>query len=142
MSASHGSRGSFGDERGGGADAVVNVNPPSRINTRMHCRCCGDSGFGGSELLAGFDLLKGKRCTGMTSGVAPSDDPKAQALYEYYSESIVSDEHVVVDGNIIMAQGQAYVEFALELARQMGLYDQEGEEYEADSNWLKNVRTS
>jgi 4-methyl-5(b-hydroxyethyl)-thiazole monophosphate biosynthesis len=96
---------------------------------------------GGSAILAGFGVLKGRRCTGLTSGVKPSDQPKAQARYEYYSESILSDEHVVVDGNIITAQGQAYAEFAVELGRQMGIYDQEGEDYDADLNWLKNIRS-
>jgi len=95
---------------------------------------------GGASMLAGFGVLKGKKCTGMTSGVAPSDRPNVNKEYEYYSESIVSDEHVVVDGNIITAQGQAYIEFAVELARLMGVYEQEGEDYEADLNWLKNIR--
>ncbi|MFC2099279.1 DJ-1/PfpI family protein [Candidatus Bipolaricaulota bacterium] len=95
---------------------------------------------GGASMLAGFGLLKGKACTGMTSGVEPSDRQNVNTEYEYYSESIVSDEHVVVDGNIITAQGQAYIEFAVELARQMGIYEQEGEDYDADLNWLKNIR--
>ena len=97
---------------------------------------------GGASMLAGFGVLKGKQCTGMTSGVEPSNHPNAQSEYEYFSESIVSNEHVVVDGNIITAQGQAYMEFALELARQMGIYEQEGKDYEEDYNWLKNIRSS
>ena len=95
---------------------------------------------GGASMLAGLGVLKGRKCTGMTSGVEPSDRPNVNTEYEYYSESIVSDEHVVVDGNIITAQGQAYIEFAMELARQMGIYEQEGEDYDADLNWLKNIR--
>ena len=95
---------------------------------------------GGASLLAGLGMLKEKRCTGMTSGVAPSDRPNANSEFEYYSESIVSEDHVVVDGNIITAQGQAYIEFAVELARQMGIYDQENEDYDEDLNWLKNIR--
>jgi hypothetical protein len=46
---------------------------------------------------------------------------------------------VVVDGNIITAQGQAYVEFAIELARQMGLCEKE-EDYENALKWFKNIR--
>ena len=46
---------------------------------------------------------------------------------------------MVVDGNIITAQGQAYVEFAFELARQMELSEKE-EEYEAGIKWFKNIR--
>ncbi|MFC2108771.1 DJ-1/PfpI family protein, partial [Candidatus Bipolaricaulota bacterium] len=95
---------------------------------------------GGASLLAGLGMLNEKRCTGMTSGVAPSDRPNANSEFEYYSESIVSEDHVVVDGNIITAQGQAYIEFAVELARQMGIYDQENEDYDEDLNWLKNIR--
>jgi 4-methyl-5(b-hydroxyethyl)-thiazole monophosphate biosynthesis len=71
---------------------------------------------GGSGLLAGLGVLEGKKCTGGTSGVKPGD-----AEYKYYSGAILSDEYVVVDGNIITAQGQAYAEFAVELARQMGV---------------------
>lgn len=89
---------------------------------------------GGASLLAGLGILKGKRCTGMTAGVDPS-----RPSYKYYSESTVSGEHVVVDGNIITAQGQAYVEFAVELVRQMGLYKNE-EEYAEELKWLKNIR--
>jgi hypothetical protein len=59
--------------------------------------------------------------------------------YQYFSESIFLDDHVVVDDNIITAQGQAYVEFAFELARQMRLSDKE-EEYEAGIKWFKNIR--
>ncbi|MCJ7625902.1 MAG: DJ-1/PfpI family protein, partial [Anaerolineaceae bacterium] len=87
---------------------------------------------GGASLLAGLGILKGKKCTGMTSGVEPSDRPNVNSEYNYYTESIVSEEHVVVDGNIITAQGQAYVEFAVELARQMGIYNENQEEYNED----------
>jgi 4-methyl-5(b-hydroxyethyl)-thiazole monophosphate biosynthesis len=89
---------------------------------------------GGARLLAGLGILKGKKCTGMTSGVNP-----AFGSYKYYSESLLSEEYVVVDGNIITAQGQAYVEFAVELARQMGLYKNK-EEYDEDLKWFKNIR--
>lgn len=89
---------------------------------------------GGAALLAGLGVLKGKRCTGLASGKDP-DIPG----YEYFSESIFLDDHVVVDGNIITAQGQAYVEFAFALACQMGLSERE-EEYEAGINWFKNIR--
>ena len=59
--------------------------------------------------------------------------------YQYFSESFFSDEHVVVDGNIITAQGQAYVEFAVELARQMNLCEQE-DDYRKALKWFKNIR--
>ena len=72
---------------------------------------------GGAALLAGLGLLNGKKCTGDTSGVKPGD-----IAYKYFSGSILSDEQVVVDGNIVTAQGRAYAEFAAELAHQMGLF--------------------
>ena len=89
---------------------------------------------GGASLLAGLGILKGKKCTGMASGVSPNIPS-----YPYFAESIISGEHVVVDGNIITAQGQAYVEFAIELARQMNLCDDE-EQYDAAQKWFKNIR--
>ncbi|MEW5868258.1 MAG: DJ-1/PfpI family protein [Chloroflexota bacterium] len=55
---------------------------------------------GGACLLAGLGVLKGKRCTGLSSGKDP-DIPS----YRYFSESIFLDDHVVVDGNLITAQG-------------------------------------
>ncbi len=89
---------------------------------------------GGASLLAAFGILKGKNCTGDTSGVDPKSDEG-----KYYEGSIVSDKHVVVDGNIITAQGQAYAEFAVELAHQMGLY-KNGDECKEELKWLKNIR--
>lgn len=89
---------------------------------------------GGASLLAGLGILKGKKCTGMSSGRDPS-----RPSYQYFFESLFSDEHVVVDGNIITAQGQAYVEFAVELARQMSLCEQEADYGEA-LKWFKNIR--
>ena len=89
---------------------------------------------GGASLLAGLGILKGKKCTGMVSGKNPS-----RPSYQYFSEAIFSDEHVVVDGNIITAQGQAYVEFAVELARQMDLCEKE-DDYGEALKWFKNIR--
>lgn len=89
---------------------------------------------GGASLLAGLGVLKGKKCTGMSSGKDPG-----QPSYRYFSEAIFLDEQVVVDGNIITAQGQAYVEFAIELARQMALCEKE-EDYGEALKWFKNIR--
>jgi putative intracellular protease/amidase len=89
---------------------------------------------GGASLLAGLGMLKGKKCTGLASGKNPS-----LPIYQYFSEANFSDEHVVVDGNIITAQGQAYVEFAVELARQMSLCEKE-DDYEEALKWFKNIR--
>ena len=89
---------------------------------------------GGAGLLAGLGVLKGKRCTGLASGKDPNIPE-----YQYFSESTFLDDHVVVDGSIITAQGQAYVEFAFELARQMGLSKNDAD-YEAGIKWFKNIR--
>lgn len=89
---------------------------------------------GGSELLAALGILKGLKCTGNSSGMKSSDSG-----YKYYTESILSDECVVVDGNVITAQGQAYAEFAVESANQMGLIKNQPE-YDGTLNWLKNKR--
>jgi 4-methyl-5(b-hydroxyethyl)-thiazole monophosphate biosynthesis len=90
---------------------------------------------GGAMLLAGFGLLKGRKCTGDTSGLNPDD----KFYKKYYAGTIVSDEQVVVDGNIITAQGQAYAEFAVELAWQMGLCKSQEDRDEA-LRWCKNIR--
>ena len=76
----------------------------------------------------------------MTSGVEPSEQPNLQKEYEYFEGAITLDDYVVVDGNIITAQGQAFAEFAVELVRQMGLYDKNPQEYAGDLKWLKNIR--
>jgi 4-methyl-5(b-hydroxyethyl)-thiazole monophosphate biosynthesis len=89
---------------------------------------------GGASLLAGLGILKGKKCTGMSSGRDSS-----RPSYQYFFGSLFLDEHVVVDGNIITAQGQAYVEFAVELARQMSLCEQE-DNYREALKWFKNIR--
>jgi len=89
---------------------------------------------GGSELLAALGLLEGKRCTGNTSGVFPGD-----LVFPYYKESFLSDKSVVTDGNIITAQGQAYIEFAATLAKHMGVIKDEPSRLET-INWFKNLR--
>ena len=89
---------------------------------------------GGASLLAGLGILKGRKCTGMASGKNPN-----LPSYQYFSEANFLDEHVVVDGNIITAQGQAYVEFAVELARQMSLCEKE-DDYGEALKWFKNIR--
>lgn len=90
---------------------------------------------GGSELLAALGLLDGRRCTGNACGVFETD-----SVYPYYLKTLlVNDEHVVVDGPYITSQGQAYVEFAVEVARQMGSI-KDNAEFTETQNWLKNIR--
>jgi 4-methyl-5(b-hydroxyethyl)-thiazole monophosphate biosynthesis len=89
---------------------------------------------GGASALAGMGFLDGKKCTGMGSG----QDPE-QPSWAYFANADFSDDHVVVDGNIITAQGQAYVEFAVELARQMDL-SEDPQDYGEAARWFKNIR--
>lgn len=91
---------------------------------------------GGSELLAALGLLDGRKCTGNTSGVFESD-----SAYPYYNKTLlVNDQHVVVDGPYITGQGQAYAEFAVEVARQMGSV-KDDLDFEETLKWLKNIRS-
>jgi putative intracellular protease/amidase len=89
---------------------------------------------GGASLLAALGILKGKNCTGDSSGVNPTSQEG-----QYYAGANISTKHVVVDGNIITAQGQAYIEFAVELSRQMKLYENP-DEYDEAIRWCKNIR--
>lgn len=90
---------------------------------------------GGSELMAALGLLDGRKCTGNTSGVFETD-----SAYPCYGKTLlVNDEHVVVDGPYITGQGQAYAEFAVEVARQMESIKDDSD-YKETLNWLKNIR--
>lgn len=89
---------------------------------------------GGASALAGMGFLDGKQCTGMGSGRDPE-----RPSWSYFANTNFSDDHVVVDGDIITAQGQAYVEFAVELARQMDLCEAPQDYVEA-TRWFKNIR--
>lgn len=86
-------------------------------------RCISSGGLvagicGGSELLAGFGLLDGLRCTGGASGIRASDP-----LAKYYQHTKYEASPVVVDncesGIMITAQGLAYEAFASKLVEVM-----------------------
>ncbi len=91
---------------------------------------------GGAVLLAELGLLDGRRCTGNTSGILETDE--VYSLYE--KTNLVKDEYVVVDGPFITGQGQAYVEFAVEVARQMDCVTDEAD-FAETLKWLKNDRS-
>ncbi len=86
---------------------------------------CGGPGF-----LAHAGLLKGLR---IAHGYSAED---AERVFE---ESTITDEDVVVEGNIITARGQAFAEFAVEVYRHLGFFQNEEEAVSA-LNWLKNKR--
>ncbi|MFW9845720.1 MAG: DJ-1/PfpI family protein [Candidatus Thorarchaeota archaeon] len=83
---------------------------------------------GGPEFLANAGVITGKRIThGHTEEYASV----------VFADCIIEDEDVVVEGNIITARGQAYAEFAVEICRQLDLFENEEEAIET-LNWLKN----
>ena len=84
---------------------------------------------GGPEFLANAGILKGKR---ITQG---HDDEYALKVF---TDCTLVDEDVVIDGNIITARSQAYAEFAVEICRQLDLFESV-EEAEEALNWFKNM---
>lgn len=89
---------------------------------------------GGTELMAAYGLLKGKRCTGDSSGL------KSDAKYIHlFRDAVITNEDVVVDGNIITSIGQAYVEFAVQLGKLADVFEDE-EDTLADYKWFKNIK--
>jgi 4-methyl-5(b-hydroxyethyl)-thiazole monophosphate biosynthesis len=88
---------------------------------------------GGVALLGHLGLLQGRRFTGAARG----HEIDAAALATRFKDAHYTGEGVTVDGHIVTAQGQAFVEFALEVARLAGVYGSE-EERLRDYRWLKN----
>lgn len=89
---------------------------------------------GGTFLMAEYGILDNKRCTGSGSGLSLEMDS-----IDLFKEAVITDESIVIDGNVITAAGQAYVEMAIELGKIMKLYKTE-KEVENDYKWLKNIR--
>ncbi|MHC1680101.1 MAG: DJ-1/PfpI family protein [Methanomassiliicoccales archaeon] len=81
---------------------------------------------GGPEWLATAGVLDERRCT--------HSQEKPAITFE---KAIFTNEYLTVDGNIITAKGQAYAEFAVEMGRQMGIYNSE-DEATADLDWLRD----
>jgi len=86
---------------------------------------CGGPGF-----LAHAGLLKGLR---IAHGYTPED------AIRVFEGSTITDEDVIVEGNIITARGQAFAEFAVEVYRSFGFFANE-EEAASSLDWLKNKR--
>jgi len=84
---------------------------------------CGGPGF-----LAHAGLLKGLR---IAHGYSAED------AIRVFEGSTITDDDVIVEGNIITARGQAFAEFAVEVYRTLGFFENE-EEAISSLNWLKN----
>lgn len=98
-----------------------------KVNERgkLIAAICGGPGF-----LAHAELLHGLK---IAHGYSPED------AIRVFEGSEITDEDVVVEGNIITARGQAFAEFAVEVYRALGFF---ADEAEANStlDWLKNKR--
>jgi len=90
---------------------------------------------GGAMLLGYLGLLKGKRFNYGAAGF----ELKEEEYSVYFSDAIRIHEDVVLDGNILTAQGQAFIEFGIEIAQYLGIYENE-QERERDYKWLKNIK--
>jgi len=86
---------------------------------------CGGPGF-----LAHAGLLKGLR---VAHGYSPED------AIRVFEGSEITDEDVIVAGTIITARGQAYAEFAVEVYRTLGFFENENEARNS-LDWLKNIK--
>ena len=86
---------------------------------------CGGPGF-----LAHAGLLKGLR---IAHGFSDED------AIRVFEGSEITDEDVIVEGNIITARGQAFAEFAVEVYRVLGFFENDKEAKDTLA-WLKNER--
>jgi len=92
---------------------------------------------GGAVLLAAMGFLHGCRATGNTSGIG-MDDPDRK-WYEHATLVDGPEGHVVRDGNIITAQGQAFISFSVEVSRALGLCESD-EDVRQQLDWFMNRR--
>jgi len=89
---------------------------------------------GGVILLGAAGLLRGKRFT----GEAREFENSAEKLSRYFSGAVYTGEDVVVDGTIVTAMGQAFVEFGIEVAALAGIFPT-AEAKSHDLRWFKNA---
>jgi len=89
---------------------------------------------GGTSLMAKYGLLKDKKCTGNSSGLKADDED-----ISLFNDAIITNEDVVIDGNIITSTGQAFIEFSVELGKIMGNF-QTDEDAIMYYKWLKNIK--
>ncbi|HUU77558.1 MAG TPA: DJ-1/PfpI family protein [candidate division Zixibacteria bacterium] len=84
---------------------------------------------GGPTFLANAGILDNKTCT-----ASISEDERI-----FYKNSNLSENDFVIDGNILTAQGQAFTEFAVQLAKLCNTFETEKEMEEA-IKWFRNVK--
>ena len=84
---------------------------------------------GGPTFLAHAGILNNRSCTGSVA-----EDEK-----HFFTETLYREDDVVLDGNILTAQGYAFTEFALEIGTMLGLFTDESEKKEM-LHWLRNVK--
>lgn len=89
---------------------------------------------GGVMLLGSSGILEGRKYTGFVRGYEVDD----RSMEEFFKNAERLDQDVVVDGNIITARGQAFIEFGVEVADLMGIYETP-EDREKDYRWIRNL---
>lgn len=89
---------------------------------------------GGVHILGFCGVLEGRRFTCNARGFELDEDTRRK----YFSRSHYVEEDVVVDGNIVTAMGQAFVEFGVEIADRAGRYSSAAERAQ-DYLWIKNL---
>jgi putative intracellular protease/amidase len=85
---------------------------------------------GGPTFLANAGILDGNNCT------ASIDNEGEEKFYE---KSALIDSDYVLDKNILTAQGHAFTDFAVQLAKLCGVLKTD-EEVEQAKNWLRNIK--
>ncbi len=90
---------------------------------------------GGAVLLARCGFLKGIRCTGNSSGITENDPD-----FQYFQDSFLQSDSVVVDGQIITSTAQGFIEFAMTLSQEMGILKNDTDVIE-NINWFKNQKS-
>jgi putative intracellular protease/amidase len=88
---------------------------------------------GGVVLLGRSGVLSGRRFT----CCARDREPDRDTLEQYFANAVYTGAEVEVDGPVITAQGQAFVEFGIEVADRARCYPTPTER-ERVGNWLKN----
>jgi putative intracellular protease/amidase len=87
---------------------------------------------GGTLLMIKYGLLNGKK-------VASTIKPNSKFI-DLFANSQIFDIDFMMDGNLITAPGEGFMEFGIELGKIMGVYISEEEALE-DYAWRKNIRT-